>query len=76
MLKKKKGGGEKVRKKCVNERETLSYEQQIVDYNRQLSRFVYDEEIKDVILRNLILFFMSRAKPMPAFIDKFYLSMP
>ncbi|EFN84032.1 Uncharacterized protein C9orf117-like protein [Harpegnathos saltator] len=38
MLKKKKGGSEKVRKKCLNERETVSYEQQILDYNRQLSR--------------------------------------
>lgn len=38
--KKNKGGGEKVRKKCVNERETVSYEQQILDYNKQLSRFV------------------------------------
>lgn len=46
MLKKKKRGEKekkekKVRKKCLNERETLSYEQQILDNNRQLSRFVY-----------------------------------
>ncbi|XP_014478110.1 PREDICTED: paramyosin [Dinoponera quadriceps] len=38
MLKKKKRGTEKVRKKCLNERETISYEQQIQDCNRQLSR--------------------------------------
>lgn len=43
MPKKKKGGEKekKVRKKALNERETLSYEQQILDNNRQLSRFVY-----------------------------------
>jgi len=43
MFKKKKRGGDKekkVRKKCLNERETVSYEQQILDNNRQLSRFV------------------------------------
>ncbi|XP_067211464.1 cilia- and flagella-associated protein 157-like isoform X2 [Linepithema humile] len=37
----KKRGGEKekkVRKKCLNERETVSYEQQILDNNLQLSR--------------------------------------
>lgn len=41
--KKKRGKGKekKVRKKCLNERETLSYEQEILDNNRQLSRFVY-----------------------------------
>lgn len=44
MFKKKKRGGDKekkVRKKCLNERETLSYEQQVLDNNRQLSRFVH-----------------------------------
>lgn len=43
MPKKKKRGGEKekkVRKKCLSEREVVSYEQQILDNNRQLSRFV------------------------------------
>lgn len=47
--KKNKGGGEKVRKKCVNERETVSYEQQIVDYNKQLSRFVCKRKKKSII---------------------------
>ncbi|XP_072756142.1 cilia- and flagella-associated protein 157 [Anoplolepis gracilipes] len=37
--KKKRGDKEKkVKKKCMNERETLSYEQQILDNNKQLSR--------------------------------------
>lgn len=58
MLKKKKGGGEKVRKKCINERETVSYEQQILDYNRQLSRFVY-EKIDNDTLRNFVLFLVQ-----------------
>lgn len=46
MPKKKRRGDEKekkVRKKCLNERETVSYEQQILDNNRQLARFVYQE---------------------------------
>ncbi|KMQ96972.1 phosphatidylinositol-specific phospholipase c x domain-containing protein 3 [Lasius niger] len=40
MLRRKKRGEKekKVRKKCLNERETLSYEQQILDNNKQLSR--------------------------------------
>ncbi|KAM0736468.1 Cilia and flagella-associated protein 157 [Formica fusca] len=41
MLRRKKKRGEKekkVRKKCLNERETVSYEQQILDNNKQLSR--------------------------------------
>ncbi|XP_033329965.2 cilia- and flagella-associated protein 157 isoform X1 [Megalopta genalis] len=36
--KKRKGGKKKVKKKCVDERETLSYEQEILDNNRQLAR--------------------------------------
>ncbi|GAB1865346.1 Cilia- and flagella-associated protein 157 [Camponotus japonicus] len=38
LRKKKKEKEKKVRKKCLNERETLSYEQQILDNNKQLSR--------------------------------------
>jgi len=41
MLKKKKRAGvkeKKVRKKCLDERESLSYEQQILDNNRLLSQ--------------------------------------
>jgi len=43
MIRKKRGGDKekKLRKKCLNEQETLSYEQQILDNNRQLSRFVH-----------------------------------
>jgi len=42
MFKKNKRDKEKkARKKCLNERETLSYEQQILDNNKQLSRFVH-----------------------------------
>lgn len=43
LKKKKKGGGDKekkVRRKCLNERETVAYEQQILDNNRQLSRLI------------------------------------
>ncbi|XP_053989750.1 golgin subfamily A member 4-like isoform X1 [Hylaeus volcanicus] len=36
--KKRKGKGKKVKKKCVDERETLTYEQEILDNNRQLAR--------------------------------------
>jgi len=46
MLKKKKKKRvvkeKKVRKKCLDERESLSYEQQILDNNRLLSQYVYD----------------------------------
>lgn len=46
MLRRKKEGNEKekkekkVRKKFLDEHETLSYEQQILDNNKQLSRYV------------------------------------
>ncbi|XP_015433231.1 PREDICTED: uncharacterized protein C9orf117 homolog [Dufourea novaeangliae] len=36
--KKRKGGKKKVKRKCVDEKETLSYEQEILDNNRQLAR--------------------------------------
>lgn len=59
--KKNKGGGEKVRKKCVNERETVSYEQQILDYNKQLSRFVCKrKKIDNNTLREFTLHFSLR----------------
>lgn len=42
MKKKKKARKEKkVRKKCLNEHETVSYEQQLLDNNRQLSRYLF-----------------------------------
>lgn len=58
--KKNKGGGEKVRKKCVNERETVSYEQQILDYNKQLSRFVCKRKKSIIILCENSLHFSLR----------------
>ncbi|XP_031841055.1 cilia- and flagella-associated protein 157 [Nomia melanderi] len=36
--KKRKGGKKKAKKKCMDERETVSYEQEILDNNRQLAR--------------------------------------
>ncbi|KAG5326562.1 CF157 protein, partial [Acromyrmex heyeri] len=54
MLRKKKVGKEKkVRKKCLNEQETLSYEQQILDNNRQLSRLRSRNEELEIEVKNL-----------------------
>ncbi|XP_018300440.1 axoneme-associated protein mst101(2) [Mycetomoellerius zeteki] len=56
MFKKKKRGGDKekkVRKKCLNERETLSYEQQVLDNNRQLSRLRSRNEELEIEVKNL-----------------------
>ncbi|KYN01599.1 hypothetical protein ALC62_07571 [Cyphomyrmex costatus] len=56
MFKKKKRGGDKekkVRKKCLNERETLSYEQQILDNNRQLSRLRSRNDELEIEVKNL-----------------------
>ncbi|XP_071558278.1 cilia- and flagella-associated protein 157 isoform X1 [Temnothorax nylanderi] len=56
MFKKKKRGGDKekkVRKKVVNERETVSYEQQILDNNRQLSRLRSRNEELEIEVKNL-----------------------
>ncbi|KYN12458.1 PREDICTED: golgin subfamily A member 4 [Trachymyrmex cornetzi] len=56
MFKKKKRGGDKekkVRKKCLNERETVSYEQQILDNNRQLSRLRSRNEELEIEVKNL-----------------------
>ena len=39
--KKGKSKKKKVKKKCIDERETLSYEQEILDNNRQLARYLY-----------------------------------
>ncbi|XP_043260739.1 centrosome-associated protein CEP250-like [Colletes gigas] len=36
--KKRKARGKKIKKKCIDERETLTYEQEILDNNRQLAR--------------------------------------
>ncbi|XP_011868901.1 PREDICTED: golgin subfamily A member 6-like protein 22 isoform X2 [Vollenhovia emeryi] len=57
MFKKKKRGGDKekkVRKKAVNERETVSYEQQILDNNRQLSRLRSRNEELEIEVKNLM----------------------
>ncbi|XP_011630565.1 structural maintenance of chromosomes protein 6 [Pogonomyrmex barbatus] len=55
MLKKKREGDKekKVRKKCLNEREILSYEQQLVDNNRQLSRLRSRNEELEIEMKNL-----------------------
>ncbi|XP_077267270.1 cilia- and flagella-associated protein 157 [Temnothorax americanus] len=56
MFKKKKRGGDKekkVRKKVMNERETVSYEQQILDNNRQLSRLRSRNEELEIEVKNL-----------------------
>ncbi|XP_070510910.1 cilia- and flagella-associated protein 157 isoform X2 [Cardiocondyla obscurior] len=56
MNKKKKRGGDKekkVRKKCLNERENVSFEQQILDNNRQLSRLRSRNEELETEMNNL-----------------------
>jgi len=55
LRKKKRARGvkeKKVRKKCLDERESLSYEQQILDNNRLLSQYVFDESMTDFVYFN------------------------
>ncbi|KYN30519.1 hypothetical protein ALC56_15215 [Trachymyrmex septentrionalis] len=54
MLKKKRGDKEKkAKKKFLNEQETVSYEQQILDNNRQLSRLRSRNEELEIEAKNL-----------------------